>query len=158
MQDLRLHFAAVHRGVFAVQAAVLATAERQQVAQVLATTATKVVHGIIIAVSVFVFSSVMAVQVFMIGVQTILAQHKAAAAPIHRKHNAAVGQANAVPGVCGRAATAVQAAEINKNHKHGHLNGVIIRCVAIRSVQYGVKQLVPNPVHQLVQLDTIGGI
>jgi hypothetical protein len=118
----------------------------------------KVVHGITIVVSVFVFTNVMAVQAFMIGVQTTLAQPKAAEAQALLKIIAVAGQVKTVRVEYGKVATAEPAAETNKNHKPGHSNGVTMRFVAILLAQSGVKQLVLNHVLPLVLLDMIGGI
>jgi hypothetical protein len=148
----------VHHGVFAALAAAQAMVEQQPVVQALVTTVIKVVHGITIAVYVFVFISAMVVQGIMIGVQTTLAQRREAVAQDLLKITVAVGQAKTVCTVYGKAATAALAVEINKNRKRGHSNGDTILFVAIRSVQYGVKQLAQNHVLQLALLDTIGGI
>ncbi len=144
--------------MYADQAAALVTAELHQAALALVTIVIKVVYGIIIAVIVFVFTSVMAVLVFMIGVQTTLAQPKAAAELALLKISVVVGQAQTVCGAYGRAATAGPAAEINKNHKHGHLNGATILFVAILLAQCGARQLALNHAHLLVLQDMIGGI
>jgi hypothetical protein len=92
----------------------------------------------------------MDVLVFMIGVQTTLAQLKAVVALALLKSNVVVGQAKAVCMEYGKAAMAAQAAETNKNRKHGHLNGDTMQFVVILLGQYGVKQLALNHAHQLV--------
>lgn len=133
-------------------------AELHQAVPALAIIVIKTACGIIIAVRVFVFTSVMDVQAFMIGVQTTLAQPKVAAELALLKITVVVGQAKTVCGAYGRAVTAAPAAEINKNHKHGHLNGATTLFVAILLAQCGVRQLVQSPVLLLVLQDMIGGI
>ena len=133
-------------------------AELHQAVLALAIIVIKTVCGIIIAVRVFVFTSVMDVQAFMIGVQTTLAQPKVAAAQALLKITVVVGQVKTVCGAYGRAVTAGPVAEINKNHKHGHLNGATTLFVAIRLALYGARQLAVNHVLLLVLQDMIGGI
>lgn len=87
---------AAHRGVCADQAAAQVTAALRQVVLALVTIVIKTVYGITIAVSVFAFTSVMAVQGIMIGVQITQAQLKAVAALALLKTIAVAGQAKAV--------------------------------------------------------------
>jgi len=148
---------AAHRGVYAAQAAALVTAAPHQAALALVTIVIKVVRGTTIAVSVFVFTSVMAVQASMIGVQTTLAQLKAVAVLALLKTIVVVGQVKVVYMACGKVATVALAAETNKNHKHGHLNGDTMQFVVILLDQYGARQLALN--HALLSglQDMIGG-
>ena len=157
VQDLGKHFAVAQQDVFVVQVAAQDMELSQVAAQELVIGHIRILLGITIAVtaSVHLFATTDIKDI--LGVSTALQAPRAAAAHVSDKHNAVAGLAKTAHEGCGRAATVVLVALINKKVMHGFLNGDIKQAARILLVQCGAK--VHSSLDVLCQglLGTIGG-